>query len=307
MKLALTLAAAAAAAEPGVFAPGEISTGSFDSHPTFTADDVTLYFVRSTPSFGFWTIVESHLQRNGHWTTPEVAPFSGTDSDADPFITANGQQLYFISRRASAGGQAGDLDIWVMDRAGSGWSAPRNVAAVNSPGDEWYPTLGSDGYLYFGSDRTGGRGLTDLYRAKVEGGSFGPVESLGDAINTGADDYEPYLSPDGRRLYFMSCGRKDSLGGCDIYASPRSGTEWSAPVNLGPQINSPRQEYSPSMSRDGRRFLWTSCRALNDAAGPRMDRAALERRINGPGNGLGDIYEIAIEAIDAIVAQAKGR
>ena len=123
-------------------------------------------------------------------------------------------------------------------------------------------------------------------------------------MNSGADDFEPYVSPDGNRLYFMSCGRPDSLGGCDIYASARKDGAWTAPVNLGPKINSPRQEYSPTISRDGRKFIWSSCRAVNDApANAKMDAAALQRRIDGPGNGLGDIYEIDVAAIDAIVAR----
>jgi hypothetical protein len=104
----------------------------------------------------------------------------------------------------------------------------------------------------------------------------------------------------------MSCGRKDSIGGCDISASDLLDGAWSAPVNLSPKINSPRQEYSPSISRDGRRFLWSSCRGSNDGrAEVRMDRAALDRRINGPGDGLGDIYEIDLSDLDAIVTHAR--
>lgn len=69
---------------PAVFAPGVISTGGYESHPAFTPDGRTLYFVKSTPSFSFWTICVSRLV-NGRWTAPEVAPFSGQFADADPF------------------------------------------------------------------------------------------------------------------------------------------------------------------------------------------------------------------------------
>src|ERR1041385_8901759 len=72
--------------EPTLFAQGIISAGEFDSHPAFTPDGNTLYFVRSTPNFNFWTILVSHFA-HGRWSTPEIAPFSGQYSDADPFIT----------------------------------------------------------------------------------------------------------------------------------------------------------------------------------------------------------------------------
>src|SRR5262245_60479539 len=90
--------AAGPLAEPAVFGEGVISTGEYESHPAFTPDGRTLYFVRSTPEFTGWTI---HVTRHtdGRWSTPKVAPFSGKHRDADPFSSADGKQLYFISDR----------------------------------------------------------------------------------------------------------------------------------------------------------------------------------------------------------------
>lgn len=79
--------------EPTVFAPGIISTGDYDSHPAFTPDGRTLYFVRSNPNFSFWTILVSHFQK-GKWSEPEVAPFSGQYSDADPFIAPDARYSF---------------------------------------------------------------------------------------------------------------------------------------------------------------------------------------------------------------------
>ena len=99
-----------ALSEPSVFAEGLISTGYFESHPAFTPDGRTLYFLRSTPNFSLWTILVSRFEK-GKWTTPETAPFSGQYSDADPFITSDGSRFYFISRRPVAGKSKPDLDI----------------------------------------------------------------------------------------------------------------------------------------------------------------------------------------------------
>src|SRR6185503_14806019 len=121
---------------PVIFGDGVISTGDFESHPTFTPDGMTLYFLKSTPTFSFWTIVVSRFV-DGAWTSPEVAPFSGHTSDADPFITPDGNRLYFISDRPFPGKQGRDTDIWVMDKAGEGWGEPRRLEPpVNSPAME---------------------------------------------------------------------------------------------------------------------------------------------------------------------------
>jgi hypothetical protein len=92
-----------------------------------------LYFLKNDPSFNHWTIVVSHEQ-NGKWSTPEVAPFSGQFSDADPFLTLDGERFFFISTRPLNGKAKEDTDIWMMKRNGPGaaatWSEPQHLAAV---------------------------------------------------------------------------------------------------------------------------------------------------------------------------------
>jgi len=100
---------------PQLFGENVISTGDDESHPHFTSDGKTLYFLKNTASFNHWTIVVSQEQ-NRKWTTPEVAPFSGQFSDADPFITADGERFFFISTRPVNGKSKEDTDIWMMKR-----------------------------------------------------------------------------------------------------------------------------------------------------------------------------------------------
>lgn len=247
---------------PAIFGAGTISTGDFDSHPAFTPDGATLFFVRSPPNFNFWTIVVSRFER-GAWAAPEVAPFSGRYSDADPFITPDGSQLYFISNRSVAGKPQPDQDIWVMSKTATGWSEPSNPGApINSTGSEWYPTTTRDGTIYFGSDRAGGKGRTDIYRAHLVNGRHTEPENLGDAVNTPFNEFEPYIAPDERFLIFMGGGRPDGRGGFDLYLSYNRPGGWTAPVNLGDAINSSGNEYSPLVSPDGKYFFWTSTRTI---------------------------------------------
>jgi hypothetical protein len=117
--------------EPTVFWPGVISTGDYEVCPTLSPDGKTFHFVRSTPDANFWTIVFSRFENN-KWSAPEVAPFSGQYSDADEFITRDGKQMFFISRRPVSSdispNAEGKLDICVMEKTVSGdWGELRNL------------------------------------------------------------------------------------------------------------------------------------------------------------------------------------
>ena len=284
---------------PAIFAEGVVSTGDFDSHPAFTPDGKTLYFVRSTPNFTRWTILITRFEK-GRWKTPEVAPFSGQYSDADPFITPDGSRFYFISNRPVAEKAKPDLDIWVMENTATGWSDPKNVGApINSSGSEWYPTVAANGTIYFGSDREGGKGRTDIYRSRFVGGKYAPPENLGDAINTQFNEFEPLIARDESFLIFMGGGRADGHGGFDLYISYNRNGAWTKPANLGNKINSEGNEYSPVVSPDGKYFFWSSTRSTADKPSQqRLDYPHLMQSLRSPGNGLGDIYQIDIDVLN---------
>jgi Tol biopolymer transport system component len=279
-------ALSAPAPVPVLFAPDIVSTGDFESHTAFMPDGKTLYFVKSDPEFTSWTIYQSQFVRQ-HWMPPLVAPFSGRYRDSDPFITADGRHFYFISDRPVNGAAKADLDIWRMDLTPNGWSDPQNLGEpVNSPQSEWHPTLTASGVLYFGSARTGGLGLTDLYRATQSNGAW-QVENLGAPINSAADEYEPFIAPDESYLIFMAY-RPDSLGASDLYFSWHSGGTWSAAVNLGAPINSSAPDLAPGISPDGRYFFFSSARGVGAETQPRAAHF---------GNGLGDIYQMDLSAV----------
>lgn len=243
--------------EPANFAEGVVSTGDFDSHPAFTPDRKTLYFVRRTPNFTRWTILVTRFEK-GKWSTPEVATFSGQYSDADPFITRDDSRFYFISNRPVAEKTKPDLDIWVIKKTATGWSDPRNVgASVNSSVGEWYPTVAANGTIYFGSDREGGKGRTEIYRSRLVDGKYATPENLGHAIKSQFNEFEPLIAADESFLIFMGGGRSDSHGGFDLYSYNRNGV-WTKPANLGNKINSDGNEYSPAISADAKYFFWST-------------------------------------------------
>lgn len=298
LALALLGLAASAIPEPALFAPGVISTGEYESHAAFSPDGKTLYFLKNTADFGHWTIVSSNL-RNGSWTPPEVVPFSGRYSDADPFVTPDGSKLYFISTRPVDGKPKEDLDIWMIERKGEAWGEPRNLGApINSPGAEWFPTLAADGTLYFGSDREGGKGGTDLWRSRLVAGKYAQPENLGDAINSPGEEYEPLISPDGTVLIFMAA-RKGGQGSGDLWVSYYRDGAWTPAANLPPPINSPAFEVGPKITPDGRTLLFTSTRRTFAVKPPdkALSYAELSHQLNSPGNGLGDLYQVDLQVL----------
>lgn len=85
---------------------------------------------------------------------------------------------------------------------------------------------------------------TDIYVSVLEGMSWSKPISLGSSINTGLNEYAPFLHPDGKTLYFSSEGHY-SLGRADVFVARRldsSWTRWSQPVNAGKTINSPAKD-----------------------------------------------------------------
>jgi hypothetical protein len=143
--------------------------------------------------------------------------------------------------------------------AEGGWSAPVNMgASLNTPAFENAPELSRDGLaLYFASNRPGGVGSVDIYvsrRACTDASDprcvWGTPVNLGPTVNTTAVDGGPHLSRDGHWLYLIS-DRPGGLGSNDIYVSWRADVHddlaWSAPVNLGPPMNTDQLEAGPNL------------------------------------------------------------
>jgi outer membrane protein OmpA-like peptidoglycan-associated protein/tetratricopeptide (TPR) repeat protein len=143
--------------------------------------------------------------RNGRWTKPANmgAPVNSSAWDSQPSISANGQALYFASKRA---GGLGGSDIWVSYRQADGrWGKPQNLGEnINTTGDDQAPFIHPDGStLYFMSDGHPGMGGTDLFLARRDStGKWSKAQNFGYPINTKADESALITSLDGTTAYF---------------------------------------------------------------------------------------------------------
>jgi Tol biopolymer transport system component len=205
----LLVLATAAAAEPSVWTPAELSTAAYESSPTFSPDGREMFFMRADQRFQNYRLLWSRCERTG-WSRPVPPPFAAPSPvlEADPFVTPDGRRVYFVSsRHAFAAGRGhDDLDIWYVDRLPTGaWSAvPKRLPEpVNSTGSELLPRLTRDGTLYLGSSRPGGKGGSDIYAARPQPDGGWSVSGV-DEVNSPSNEYEADVSQDGRKLVLVA-------------------------------------------------------------------------------------------------------
>lgn len=269
----------------------------FEQYASFSPDGAEYYLSVADADWNYRGILRS-VRRNGVWSAYAPLPFvwgEGKDG-GEPFVTIDGQRLFFVSARAGnrpdetgmAGSaaivQSGETDIYVSKRAGANWSNPVRLGPpVNSGSSEWHPTLAADGAIYFASERGRKDGKADIFAAARESdGTYRQVERLPSPVNLdGVNDSDPFIAPDRSYLIFHS-DRPGGFGEHDLYiAFVRTDGSWSEPRNLGSGINSPSWEMGPHVTHDGRMLLFTRRKAIRTGEPSRIyavDATAVTRR-----------------------------
>ncbi|MFC1635158.1 hypothetical protein ACFL5Z_09970 [Planctomycetota bacterium] len=234
--------------------PG-ISTGDF----TMTADGLEAYFVYINRPGGYgrediW--VSQRESKDDGWD-PAVnlgPPVNTSACDSTPNISADGLELYFSNVGPSGStyrpGGHGSGDIWVAKRKSKddNWDNPVNLGpTINSSSMETYPNISADGLsLYFSNG--------DIYVATrlTKDNNWGSPVRVTGGVNSSSWEGFPSISADKRVLFFYS-DRPGGYGGMDMYMTmrPTVSDAWRPAVNLGPMINTPYYDISPSLSTDG--------------------------------------------------------
>jgi Tol biopolymer transport system component len=239
------------------FLPGMVSTDSVDFGSAFSPDGKSFYFSRSINKQS-----DIYVTRyNGTvWLTPELTNFSDAKyAEADPAFDRQGK-LYFISTRPKNGADTLlDYDIWYVTPTPDGnWSAPQNLADINSDSNEYYVSFANDKDLYFSSSRAGGFGEEDVYVSRWKENRYSTAENIGPGINSARSEYDPFISPDEDFLIFTASNRNDTFGGGDLYCSSADGyNTWSTAKNLGRSFNTSSREYCAYLSPDSKFFFFT--------------------------------------------------
>ncbi|MCP3162146.1 Xaa-Pro aminopeptidase [Myxococcus qinghaiensis] len=287
---------------PQLHGAGLFTTGAWDFFMAFSPDQRRVLFGRADNRFEQYTMYETRLTDDGSWSQPERPRFAAEWSNADPHLSPDGRTVYFISNRPLPGesGARTSYDIWAasLDAHGAWGDARRLPAPVNDASlDEWSPAVAANGNLYFGGERTGTHGGSDLWVSRWVDGAHQPPENLGAAINTTAHELEPWIAPDESYLLFSALRRPEGLGGYDLFLSRRVNGIWEPARRLCEGVNSSASDYNHSVSPDGQWLYFSSTRPFTGDVGERFDTPRDDRSIEGIGGGTGDMYRIPMRAL----------
>ncbi|GIV50025.1 MAG: cell envelope biogenesis protein OmpA [Candidatus Kapaibacterium sp.] len=221
--------------------PFEYNSAADDFCPAVTHNGATLYFTSDRSGEQRIYVCRS---RGGQWLSPDrIRTLGDAKQIGCPTLTPDGQTMIFAAYQHEAG-SSGRTDLYMSKRGEGYWSKGTNLGAtLNSSAWDSQGSLSSDGRtLYFASDRPGGKGGTDLYRARWLGDRWSEPEPLGE-LNTEYDEITPSIAPDDKTLYFAS-NRPGGNGGYDIYVARLQGNRFGQPQNLGQPINTDANDIS---------------------------------------------------------------
>ncbi|MCL5280450.1 MAG: hypothetical protein M1376_11145 [Planctomycetes bacterium] len=227
-----------------------------------SADGQSIYFA-SERTGNFDMYVSTRMSTGDGWNDPvSLGPTVNTQYwDMFPTVSPDGLMLLFWSDRP---GGYGGFDIWVSTRASIAdpWGPPVNLGPkVNSGAWDLSPRISADGLTLTFHSYRGGYGNEDLWMATraTKNDPWNDAVNLGPTVNTGANEGEGVLAPDGRTLFFNS-DRPGGSGGLDLWVTTRrtNADPWGPPVNLGPAVNGPTHEFCGSLSADGTTLYFTS-------------------------------------------------
>jgi len=268
---------------PEIFAPGILSNekiGAFCS--VFSPDGNEFYYVQFLKGVDgsgriYWT-----KRVNDIWTKPNPAPISSDYPENDMRISPDGEKIFWRSWRPLFGNshQEERSCIWYSNRLEKGWSKPQPLKCPDGYLRAGYIGITNSGTLYFPTIRDDSHGKGDIYRSRFVNGTYTIPENIGGKINTQYSEGDLCVAPDETFLIVSCWHRPDNSGLSDFYISfcDKNG-EWSSLKNIGEPINSDYDENCPTLSPDGKYFLF-------------------DRR-NGT-TGRNDIYWVDAKVIEAL-------
>lgn len=279
---------------------GWISTSRYERDFAVSPNGNEVFYTLQMPQNSFQTILYTRKNAAGQWSEPVVASFAGRYSDLEPAFSNDGQKLYFVSNRPLTGTEKKDFDIWVVNKTGNGWSEAKNLGTpVNSPVNEFYPSVSASGNIYFTAEYPNATGKEDIFRCRWNGNTFEQPEKLDSNINSTAYEFNAYVSPDEQYIIFSSFGRKDDKGGGDLYLSKKDQKgNWQPAQNIA-MLNSVKLDYCPFLSPDKKTLYFTSDQhSLQKTYEKKpVSYAELVDVSNSALNGSGNIYKINFEVV----------
>lgn len=181
------------------------------------------------------------------------------ENECLPSISLDGNTMVFTRRTG------GNEDFFITQKDSNGkWRKARNLGyPPNTSMPDGAAMLSADGYYLFytrcdmpSPDGIIGGGC-DLVFSYKEDSAWSAPQYFGFTINTTGYEGQPCISSDNKDLYFVS-NREGGYGGLDIWVSRFENNYWSKPMNLGPTINTDKNETSPFIHPDNETLYFAS-------------------------------------------------
>lgn len=158
-------------------------------------------------------------------------------------FTPDGKTVYF-TRWAVEGQKVAAIYKSTTTDANT-WSEPEKLGTdINADGfSSQQPSITADGkYLFFASNKPGGKGKFDIWYCSLEDGKLGAATNLGEPVNSEEDEITPFYHNPSMQLVFASLGRV-GMGGYDLFSAKGNiGSSFAEPKNLGYPVNSQKDE-----------------------------------------------------------------
>lgn len=229
----------------------EVNSDAEESMPIISPDGKKMFFVRTFHDqnvggkYAGQDIWMAILDVNGNWVSPTNDFPELNNKRNNAVIGFNQDETALFLTNAYNPVNTTVLGVSRSIRIGNYWSKPNdiNIKGIDSKNSFIGFFMNKDeNVLLISMDYRNSFGKEDLFISlKSENGVWSTPENLGAGINTPEIEISPFLSDDGKLLFFASNGHS-GYGGLDIYMSKRlydSWGIWSEPVNLGSNINSP--------------------------------------------------------------------
>lgn len=195
-------------------------------------------------------IYQTTKNKDGNWSSAQL--FSMNDKKTDEvlsFLSQNERALTYSSWN--------DPTIYSSLFEQGAFTTPKQINLSVANGKEKVAPynmqfiVSTDGNTgFFVSNALSGKGGWDLFMVEKKGDQWGEATNIS-MLNSEADEIAPFLSLDGKTLYFSS-DNAQSVGGFDVFKATRDENGmWSKPTNLGYTVNSYSDEVGFSMIADG--------------------------------------------------------
>lgn len=254
-----------------------INTSFFETKPLISPDGQTLYFARQNypenvgGEMDEQDIYFSELTPDGWSEADNIGtPLNNEHPNGVVSISPNGMQMILL-HVYNEGNRLKD-GIAISTKGINGWSVPVRIEIEDFYNRSEYIDyfLSNNGKeLLIAVDRKEGYGDQDLYvSSRIDEKHWSSPINLGNKINTKKPEFSPFLAADNKTLFFASMGH-DTYGSSDVFYAKRlddTWTNWSDPINLGPEVNTPEFEAYYSIPTNGIEAYYVSSTGGKDGS-----------------------------------------